>query len=270
MSSSGSVSTRRGTDDPSASSGSFSVDSEDISILQDLLDLEGDTEGGGGGRRVVHTQTICSTTSCKKTTQNKVLHLHMSLHVVLFMCLLCVFVVEIDLNLYRGFSPLNPRWARVYGGQTVSQALVAACCTVGPAYTVHSLHSYFLRPGSNDIPILYAVDRLRDGRSFCTRRVIALQHGRAIFVMSVSFHTQEAGFEHQDPFPENIPAPDTLPSYTEVRVLCTGLGAIGFRVLWCGVVWWFLLAEPLPRVECVDVLSWCGCCVRLDHETIQC
>ncbi len=95
-----------------------------------------------------------------------------------------------------------------------AQALVAAGRTVEPDRPVHSLHSYFLRPGDPTVPIVYEVDRIRDGRSFTTRRVVAIQHGRAIFNLSASFQVEETGPEHQDPMPD-VPDPETLPTFQE-------------------------------------------------------
>ena len=118
----------------------------------------------------------------------------------------------IEVNIFRGTQPDEER-QRVFGGQVASQALMAAGRTVD-AGTVHSLHSYFLRPGDPSVPILYEVDRIRDGRSFTTRRVVAIQHGRAIFNMSCSFHTSERGIEHQFTMPE-VPAADTLATLPE-------------------------------------------------------
>ena len=115
---------------------------------------------------------------------------------------------EIELNLFRGRSP-QERSQRVFGGQVVGQALVAANRTVEDRH-VHSLKGDFLRPGDPKIPILYEVDRIRDGRSFTTRRVVAIQHGRAIFAMSVSFQVEESGFEHQTPMPD-VPSPEETP-----------------------------------------------------------
>src|ERR1700694_2444454 len=95
---------------------------------------------------------------------------------------------QLEVNLFRGRSPQD-MWQRVFGGQVVGQALVAACRTVdGAARPPHSLHAYFLLPGDPKVPIIYEVDRIRDGKSFATRRVIAIQHGQAIFSMAVSFH----------------------------------------------------------------------------------
>ena len=111
-------------------------------------------------------------------------------------------------NLFRGTSP-DVGWQRVFGGQVIGQALVAAQRTVPAERRVHSLHCYFLRPGDPKHPIIYEVDRIRDGGSFTTRRVVAIQHGHAIFSMSASFQVLEEGFEHSFAMPE-MPAPDTL------------------------------------------------------------
>ena len=106
-------------------------------------------------------------------------------------------IEQIEVNMFRGVSPAEG-WQRVYGGQVIGQALVAASRTVEDESRVaHSLHGYFLRPGDTTIPILYSVDRIRDGRSFNTRRVVAVQKGQAIFSMSVSFQVMEEGLHHQ-------------------------------------------------------------------------
>ena len=115
----------------------------------------------------------------------------------------------IEVNIFRGIQP-NEERQRVFGGQVAAQALIAAGRTVEHG-RVHSLHSYFLRPGDPQVPILYQVDRIRDGRSFTTRRVVAIQHGRAIFNMSASFHDLEVGLEHQLPMPD-VPDPESLPT----------------------------------------------------------
>jgi acyl-CoA thioesterase-2 len=120
---------------------------------------------------------------------------------------------DIEVNIFRGVSP-DVKQQRVFGGQVAGQALVAAARTVDrDSSAVHSLHAYFLRPGDPSVPILYEVDRIRDGRSFTTRRVVAVQHGRPIFNLSASFHVQEDGFDHQLPFPDGIPAAETLPDF---------------------------------------------------------
>lgn len=117
-------------------------------------------------------------------------------------------------NLFRGRSP-QQSWQRVFGGQTLGQALVAAVRTVPPERTAHSLHAYFLQPGDLTRPIIYSVERVRDGGSFTTRRVTATQHGRAMFVMSASFHKEEPGLDHQEPMPD-VPKPEDLPSEREL------------------------------------------------------
>ena len=119
----------------------------------------------------------------------------------------------VEVNIFRGVSPPAER-QRVFGGQVAGQALVAAARTVEPDSWVHSLHAYFLRPGDTRIPILYMVDRIRDGLSFVTRRVTAVQHGRAIFSLSASFQVPEDGFDHSDPMPD-VPAPESLPTLRE-------------------------------------------------------
>jgi acyl-CoA thioesterase II len=115
----------------------------------------------------------------------------------------------IEVNIFRGVSP-NEERQRVFGGQVAAQSLMAAGRTVEIGHP-HSLHAYFLRPGDPNVPILYEVDRIRDGRSFTTRRVVAIQHGRAIFNLSASFHIEEAGLEHELPMPD-VPAPEELES----------------------------------------------------------
>jgi acyl-CoA thioesterase-2 len=110
-------------------------------------------------------------------------------------------------------SPQENR-QRVFGGQVAGQALVAASRTVEPHRSVHSLHAYFLRPGDPTVPILYTVDRIRDGRSFVTRRVVAIQHGKAIFNLAASFHKNEEGVDHEMPMPD-APDPETLPHWHE-------------------------------------------------------
>jgi acyl-CoA thioesterase-2 len=121
----------------------------------------------------------------------------------------------IEVNIFRGRSPDENR-QRVFGGQVAGQALVAAARTVDdPERHVHSLHAYFLLPGDPTVPILYEVDRLRDGRSFSTRRVIAIQHGRAIFNLQASFHAEEEGPDHQIPMPPDLAPPESLPDWRE-------------------------------------------------------
>lgn len=115
----------------------------------------------------------------------------------------------LEINLFRGRS-VSPTGGRVFGGQVIAQALVAARRTVDEARVTHSLHGYFLLGGDPTVPIIYDVDRIRDGRSFTTRRVVAIQHGEAIFSMSVSFQKPEEGFTHQSQMPD-VPQPEELP-----------------------------------------------------------
>lgn len=123
---------------------------------------------------------------------------------------------QIEVNMFRGVSPAEG-WQRVYGGQVIGQALVAASRTVEDESRVaHSLHGYFLRPGDTTIPIVYSVDRIRDGKSFNTRRVVAIQRGKAIFSMSASFQVMEDGLHHQMTMPEALP-PEECPTQQELR-----------------------------------------------------
>ena len=115
---------------------------------------------------------------------------------------------RIEQDIFRGTSTKS-RWQRVFGGQVAGQALVAAGRTVADDRRVHSLHSYFVRPGDPSIPIVYEVDRVRDGRSFSTRRVIAVQKGETIFSLSASFQLEQEGIDHQSPMPD-VPDPETL------------------------------------------------------------
>jgi acyl-CoA thioesterase II len=119
---------------------------------------------------------------------------------------------EIEVNIFRGRSPRELR-IRVFGGQVAAQALVAAGRTVEQG-TVHSLHGYFLRAGDPRAPILYEVERIRDGRTFTTRRTVAIQHGEAIFHLSASFQPDEDGPDHHLPMPA-APPPESLPSWEE-------------------------------------------------------
>jgi acyl-CoA thioesterase II len=121
---------------------------------------------------------------------------------------------QIELDIFRGTSP-DEKLQRVFGGQVAGQALVAAGRTVAPDRFVHSLHAYFLRPGDPSIPIVYEVDRMRDGRSFATRRVVAVQHGKPIFNLSASFQLDQPGVEHQTDMPTGVPSPEELPTFAE-------------------------------------------------------
>jgi acyl-CoA thioesterase-2 len=125
---------------------------------------------------------------------------------------------QVEEDIFRGVSPAaNSQrfyFQRVFGGQVAAQALVAAGRTVDADRAVHSLHSYFIRPGDPAVPIVYTVDRVRDGRSFTTRRVVAIQHGKPIFSLSASFQLSQGGVDHQVTMPD-VPGPDELPSLRE-------------------------------------------------------
>ena len=121
---------------------------------------------------------------------------------------------QLEVNIYRGgvFSPESGFFQRTFGGHVAGQSLVSAVRTVDDRYQVHSLHGYFLRPGDAKAPTVFLVERLRDGGSFATRRVNAIQHGETIFSMSASFQTEQSGIEHQDAMPL-APPPDDLPGF---------------------------------------------------------
>jgi acyl-CoA thioesterase II len=137
---------------------------------------------------------------------------------------------QLEVNLFRGRSP-QQGWQRVYGGQVLGQALVAAVRTVEPERIAHSLHAYFLLPGDPSRPIVYSVERVRDGRSFATRRVTAIQHGRPMFVMSASFHIEEPGLDHQIEMPE-VPPPEKLPSEQQLKDKFIGFLPENMRSYW--------------------------------------
>ncbi len=121
---------------------------------------------------------------------------------------------RLELNLFRGVSR-DIGTPQVFGGQVLGQALSAASATVEPNRMAHSLHAYFLQRGDMNAPIIYEVDRSRDGGSFSSRRVVAIQHGQQIFHMSASFQDEQSGFDHQSQMPE-VPAPETLLGHTEL------------------------------------------------------
>ncbi|MEO7350397.1 MAG: acyl-CoA thioesterase II [Marmoricola sp.] len=168
----------------------------------------------------------------------------------------------IEDNLFRGRQP-DTMMQRVFGGQVLAQSLVAAVRTVPDTFACHSLHSYFLRPGDTKVPIIYDVEVIRDGRSFCTRRVAARQHGRPIFFLTANFQVPELGLEHQDlmpevPSPEEcIPGVDRDSRYTEawlrewaaldVRPIATSREEGGdnpARPAWSR--WWIRASDTLP------------------------
>lgn len=137
---------------------------------------------------------------------------------------------RLELNHFRGRSP-QVGWQRVFGGQVIGQAMVAATRTVDEGRFVHSLHAYFVRPGDPSVPILYDVERVRDGASFATRRVVAIQHGKPIFFMSASFQFDEPGFEHQIAMPQ-VPPPEELPGEADIRARFLAEAPKHIRAYW--------------------------------------
>ncbi len=160
---------------------------------------------------------------------------------------------RIEVNTFRGRHPVEER-QRTFGGQVAAQSLMAAGRTVDSG-SVHSLHSYFLRPGDPSIPILYEVDRIRDGRSFTTRRVVAIQHGRAIYNMQASFHTDEESLEHQIEMPD-VPGPETI-------------GRLEDRMKGAGgdIDEWFKRPHPIDQ-RFVGELPWSPTRNREPHQQI--
>jgi acyl-CoA thioesterase II len=128
---------------------------------------------------------------------------------------------EIEIGLFRARQP-DTQLQRVFGGQVLAQALIAAARTVPVTRVLHSLHAYFLLPGRIDIPIVYDVEAVRDGGSFTSRRVVARQGGKVIFYLSSSFHEMEEGFEHLDPMPQEVPPPEQCPKLSEVLSKASG------------------------------------------------
>src|SRR5689334_10437623 len=123
---------------------------------------------------------------------------------------------------------------RVFGGQVAAQALVAATRTVSEPLSVHSLHSYFLRPGDTAVPIVYDVEPIRDGRSFSTRRVVARQHGKQIYFMTASFQRHEGGLDHQDSMPD-VPPPDEARDMNELYQRRSPDGAEAWKREWAAL-----------------------------------
>lgn len=128
---------------------------------------------------------------------------------------------EIEIGLFRARQP-DTSLQRVFGGQVLAQALMAAARTVPVTRVLHSLHGYFLRPGRTDIPLVYDVEAVRDGGTFSSRRVVTRQGGVVIFYLSSSFHETEEGFEHQDPAPAEVPPPEHCPTLGEVLARASG------------------------------------------------
>ena len=196
----------------------------------------------------------------------------------------------LEVNLFRGLNPPEswPFRTRVFGGQVLAQALVAAQRTV-EGTTAHSMHAYFILPGDPSIPIVFEVERIRDGRSFATRRAVAIQHGRPIFIMSVSFHREEAGLDHQLELPEGVPAPEDVPGFDQlsatvladlpapVRDYWTRPRPIELRPVGLGMPYpeprrmvWFRTHGPLPDAEGVHraVLAYASDMTLLEATTV--
>lgn len=138
---------------------------------------------------------------------------------------------EIDPLHSRGQSPQTGR-QRVFGGQVISQAIIAANKTTGDARNIHSIHCYFMRPGDPSVPIDYHVEIMRDGLTFCTRRVVAIQHQRPIFALTASFQRHEDGMEHQVVMPENVPLPEDLLSEPEMLEKLGDKAPISLQKYW--------------------------------------
>lgn len=156
---------------------------------------------------------------------------------------------NIEVNLFRGRSP-QVGWQRIYGGEVIGQALVAACRTVEEGRAPHSLHAYFILPGDPKVPVIYQIDRLRDGNSFSTRHVTAIQHGVAILTMTVSFHREEeACIEHQMPMPD-VPMPEDLRGNEEMEKKLMDMVPEQFRR--------FLQEERLLQLRPVEIERYLG------------
>jgi acyl-CoA thioesterase-2 len=138
---------------------------------------------------------------------------------------------EIEVGLFRARQP-DTALQRAFGGQVLAQALTAAAQTVAVTRVLHSLHAYFLVPGRTDKPLVYEVEVVRDGRSFSSRRVVARQAGQVIFYLSASFHEVEAGFDHVDPAPVDVPAPEDCPTLSEVMAKASGRPASAWEREW--------------------------------------
>jgi len=154
---------------------------------------------------------------------------------------------QLEINLFRGRTPPRER-GRIFGGQVIAQALMAAYGTVEDRLC-HSLHGYFMRPGDPSVPIIFDVDRSRDGRSFATRRVVAIQHGQQIFNLAASFHVPEAGAEHQAPMPATG-APETYPQASELRAENVALMPDGQSAFYNYIpVEWRFVDPPIPAED---------------------
>ena len=177
-------------------------------------------------------------------------------------------VEPLEADLFRGQST-DAGWQRVYGGQVVAQALMAASKTVRPERLCHSLHAYFIRPGDPKAPIVYRVERDRDGQSFTTRRVVAIQHGRPIFNMAASFQVEEAGLEHRATPPKSV-APEKLLSELELTAKHAAQTPEPYRTLWLtrDRPIEFRPVEPLnpfkPKKHAPKTQYWCRAAAPVD------
>ena len=138
---------------------------------------------------------------------------------------------EIEVGLFRGRQPRTALQG-VFGGQVLAQSLVASSRTVPDDRRLHSMHAYFIRPGRTDLPIVFEVENLRDGRTFSARRAVARQGGAVIFFASSSFHTPEEGVEHADTAPTDVPAPEDCPTLSEVLSSASGRPASVWEQEW--------------------------------------
>jgi acyl-CoA thioesterase II len=162
---------------------------------------------------------------------------------------------KIDVDLYRGRQPQTSA-QRVFGGQVLGQALVAASDTIEPERIVHSLHGYFLRPGDTAVPIEYHVERIRDGKSFSSRRIVASQRDKTIFYMSTSYQRPEPGLDHSDPMPTDLVPPEEAPTLASVFEQASGRKAEDWNKEWAaldvrlaglsGRQFWIRAAGKLP------------------------
>ena len=157
---------------------------------------------------------------------------------------------EIEIGLFRARQP-DTQLQRVFGGQVLAQALIAAARTVVTSRVLHSLHAYFLLPGRTDLPLVYDVEPVRDGGSFSSRRVVARQGGKVIFYLSSSFHELEEGFEHVDPVPEEVPGPDECPRLGEVLAKMSGRSAAQWEREW-GVLDVRYVGDSRPGGSLID------------------
>src|SRR3712207_642419 len=157
---------------------------------------------------------------------------------------------EIEIGLFRARQP-DTQLQRVFGGQVLAQALIAAARTVAVSRVVHSLHAYFLRPGRTDIPIVYDVESVRDGRSFSSRRVAAPPGGPGLFSPSGPLRSAQGGFEHADPVPEDVPGPQESPRLAEVLSRISGRSAALWEREW-GVLDVRYVGDSRPGGSLVD------------------